>query len=181
MPRSTKAETEARVEEVYRLLLGGATYPDVRDYAAAPERNWQVSETSLRRYMTSAYRKMRQRWETRAEHSFARAMLRRETLFAHCVAAGDFQGALAVLKDQARLEGHYPDERREAGQGGATVTLHIAEMIVHREPPVTLQNVREEIVSNGSNHADASFAIGHNGTTEQDGQAAPGTGGLPGQ
>ncbi len=116
--RSTKAETERRVEQVYKLLLGGATFPDIREFARDPEQNWNVTDAQIRRYMTVAYQLMRKRFEARADYSFSRHMLRREQLYAHAMGAGDFRTALVVLQDEAKLEGLYPSEddalKREA-------------------------------------------------------------------
>jgi hypothetical protein len=108
MPRSTKAETEQRVEQVYKMLLGGATFPDIREFARAPEQNWNVTDSQIRRYMTAAHQLIRQRFEAKADYSFNLHMLRREQLFAHCMGAGDFGTALRVLQDAAKLEGLYP-------------------------------------------------------------------------
>jgi hypothetical protein len=108
MPRSTKVETEQRVEQVYKMLLGGATFPDIREFACAPEQNWGVTDTQIRRYMTAAHQRIKERYEARADHSFSKHMLRREQLYAHAMGAGDFRTALAVLQDEAKLEGLYP-------------------------------------------------------------------------
>jgi hypothetical protein len=108
MPRSTKAETEQRVEQVYKMLLGGATFPDIREFAVAPEQQWDVSDTQIRRYMTAAYQLIRERYQAKADYSFNLHMLRREQLLAHAMGAGDFGTALRVLQDAAKLEGLYP-------------------------------------------------------------------------
>jgi hypothetical protein len=108
MPRSTKVETEQRIEQVYKMLLGGATFPDLREHARAPEQNWNVSDAQIRRYMTAAHQLIRERFEAKADYSFNRHMLRREQLFAHAMGAGDFGTALRVLQDAAKLEGLYP-------------------------------------------------------------------------
>ncbi len=108
MPRSTKVETEQRIEQVYKMLLGGATFPDLREYAHAPEQNWNVSDGQIRRYMTAAHQLIRERYEAKADYSFNRHMLRREQLYAHAMGAGDFGTALRVLQDEAKLEGLYP-------------------------------------------------------------------------
>jgi hypothetical protein len=38
MAKSTKAEVDSRVHEVFMLRLGGAEFADIREYATAPER-----------------------------------------------------------------------------------------------------------------------------------------------
>jgi hypothetical protein len=67
MPRSTKVETEQRIEQVYKMLLGGASFPDISAFARAAEQNWNVSDAQIRRYMTAAHQLIRERFEARAD------------------------------------------------------------------------------------------------------------------
>jgi hypothetical protein len=128
--RSTKVETELRIEQVYKLLLGGATFPDIREFARAPEQAWTVTDAQLRRYMTVAHRRMRARFEARADYSFSQQMLRREQLYAHAMGAGDFRTALAVLQDQAKLEGLYPPTKTElTGRDGGPLQFSLEDAV----------------------------------------------------
>src|SRR5947208_456301 len=101
--KSTKLVVRQRVEEIFRHRLGGAEFADIREYADAPERAWGVSDTQLRRYIKSADDLCKERFDARADHLLARHMLQRRQLYAHCMGAGDFRTALAVLKDEAQL------------------------------------------------------------------------------
>ncbi len=112
--KATKAETAARVEAVFELRLGGAGFADIRQYASEPTDRqgqklppWEVSDRQLWRYIAAADRLCKERYDARAGHLLARHLIRRERLYAHCLEIGDYKGALAVLKDQADLEGHY--------------------------------------------------------------------------
>jgi hypothetical protein len=109
--RSTKAELAKRVNEVLKLRLGGAEFPDLREHADAPEQAWGVSDTQLRRYIAAADKLCRDYFDARADHLLARHLLQRRQLYAHCVGAGDFRTALAVLKDEAELEALYPPKK----------------------------------------------------------------------
>jgi hypothetical protein len=106
--KSTKAEVRKRVEEVFKLRLGGAGFADVRQYAAAPEQGWEVSDRQVWRYIEAADRLIKKRFDAKAPHLLNRHLLQRCTLFAHAMGAGDFATALRVLQDEARLEGLYP-------------------------------------------------------------------------
>jgi hypothetical protein len=106
--KSSKAEVLKRVEAVYRLRLGGAEFHDIRDYADAPEQQWNVSDTQLRRYISTADKLMKERFNAKADHLLARHLLQRRALHAHAMQAGDYRTALAVLQDEAKLEGLYP-------------------------------------------------------------------------
>jgi hypothetical protein len=106
--KSSKAEVLKRVEEVFKLRLGGAEFADIREYAAAPEQAWGVSDTQLWRYIKAADRLVKDRFDAKADHLLARHLLQRRQLYAHAMGAGDFGTALRVLQDEAKLEGLYP-------------------------------------------------------------------------
>jgi hypothetical protein len=117
--KSTKAEVRKRVEEVFKLRLGGAEFADIREFARAPEQSWNVSSSQLWRYIQAADRLIKQRFDARAEHLLHRHLLQRRTLYAHAMGAGDYRTALAVLQDEAKLEGLYPATKQElAGKDG---------------------------------------------------------------
>jgi hypothetical protein len=145
--KSTKAEVFKRVEEVFKLRLGGAEFADIREYATAPERSWNVSDSQLWRYIAAADRLVQERFDARAGHLLARHLLQRRTLYAHALGAGDFRTALAVLQDEAKLEGLYPATRTElTGGGGTPLTLEIKEEVVGRPAPAALTGIAEEVV-----------------------------------
>lgn len=150
--KSTKAEVRRRVSEVLRLRLGGAEFPDIREYAAAPEQNWAVSDSQLWRYVRAADALTGEYFDAKADYLLNRHLLQRRTLYAHAMGAGDFRTALAVLVDEAKLEGLYPATKTElTGKGGGTVQLHIVEEVVGRTAVPALANVIEEVVTNGTN------------------------------
>jgi hypothetical protein len=103
----TKAEVRRRVEEVFKLRLGGAEFADVREYALAPEHAWGVSDGQLWRCIAAADKLVKERFDAKADHLLARHLLQRRQPYAHALGAGDFRTALAVLKDEADLEGLY--------------------------------------------------------------------------
>jgi hypothetical protein len=80
--KATKAEVRKRVSEVLKLRLGGAEFHDIREYAAAPERAWGVSDSQLRRYVQAADRLCKDYFDAKADHLLARHVLQRRTLFA---------------------------------------------------------------------------------------------------
>jgi hypothetical protein len=123
--KATKAEVAKRVEAVFELRLGGAGFADIRQYASAPTDHegkklepWNVSDRQLWRYIDAADKLCQERYDARAPHLLARHLLRRERLYAHALEVGDFKTALAVLKDEAGLEGHYQRANAEQPSGG---------------------------------------------------------------
>jgi hypothetical protein len=106
--RSSKAVVLQRVEAVFKMRLGGAELHDLREFADAPEQQWNVSDTQLRRYISAADKLMKERIDAKADHLLSRHLLQRRALYAHALGAGDFATALRVLQDEAKLEGLYP-------------------------------------------------------------------------
>jgi hypothetical protein len=99
--KSSNLEAARRVEEVFKLRLGGAEFADIRQFASAPEQGWNVSDRQLWRYIAAADQLVRERFDARAEHLLNRHLLQRRTLYVHAMGAGDFRTALAVLQDEA--------------------------------------------------------------------------------
>ena len=105
--KSTKAEINKRVHEVLKLRLGGAEFLDIREYARAPEQNWDVSDSQLWRYVQKADTLCGKLFDDKAGHLLKRHLLQRRQLYAHALGARDFRTALAVLQDEAKLENLY--------------------------------------------------------------------------
>jgi hypothetical protein len=111
--KSTKAEVAQRVEEVFKLRLGGAEFADIRQHASAPEQQWNVSDRQIWRYVAAADKLVKERFDAKADHLLARHCLQRRLLYAHAVGAGDFGTALRILDSEAKLEGIIPATRTE--------------------------------------------------------------------
>jgi hypothetical protein len=109
--KSSRAEVLKRVEQIYELRLGGAEFPDIYDHANAPEQQWNVSRSQVRRYVRAADRLMKKRFDAKAPHLLSRHLLQRRKLFAHAMAAGDYRTALATLDSEAKLAGLFPPTR----------------------------------------------------------------------
>jgi hypothetical protein len=120
--KSTKAEILQRVEAVFRLRLGGAEFSDIREYAIAPEQNWNVSDSQLWRYIRAADQLVKERFDARAQHLLNRHILQRRQLYAHAMGAGDYSTALRILDSEAKLEGLFPAEKHEhSGKDGGPI------------------------------------------------------------
>ena len=100
-----------RVEAVLRIRIDGAQLHDIRDYANAPEQDWQVSDSQLRRYVAASDKLLAERLERDRDRLFARHVAQRQALFARAVNAADYRTALSVAKDEAELEGIYPPKK----------------------------------------------------------------------
>ena len=109
--KSTKAEVKQRVEKVFELRLGGANFADIVQYASAPEQAWGVGERQIWNYIEAADKLMIERFDAKAPHLLHRHLLQRGRLFANAMGAGDYRTCLAILKDEAELEGLYPPKK----------------------------------------------------------------------
>jgi hypothetical protein len=122
---------------VLRLRLGGAEFPDIREYAIAPEQAWDVSDSQLWRYIRAADQRCKEIFDAKADHLLARHCLQRRQLYAHALGAGAYGDALRCLQDEAKLEGIYPptkiapttpdgDEPWNASDTEANAVIHAA-------------------------------------------------------
>jgi hypothetical protein len=125
--KSDNAEVLKRVEEVLRIRLDGAQFHDIREYAV--EKQWNVSDTQLRRYIQRADELLVQRQDKSRKQVIARHLSQRQALFARALKAGDYRTALAILADEAKLRGLYPEkEIKELVRLAAAQGLRIEEL-----------------------------------------------------
>lgn len=106
MTKSNKTITRQRVQEVLKLTLAGAEFPEITQFAA--QQGWNVGERQLRRYVEAAYREVAQLSERDAEQLLGRHLMQRRSLFGRAVKAGDLRAALSILQDEAKLQNLYP-------------------------------------------------------------------------
>lgn len=107
MPRSDKRTMSRRVDDVMQLVLAGAGLADIRQFASA--RGWDVSERQVRRYQELAYKRLAKTTNRNRKQLLGRHLQQRRALYARCVKDNDNRTALNVLRDEAALEGLYPD------------------------------------------------------------------------
>jgi hypothetical protein len=127
--KSNGPEVAQRIEEVFKLRLGGAEFQDIRQYASAPEQNWGVSDRQVWRYIAAADTLVKKRFDARADHLLARHLMQRRMLYAHAVGAGDFATALRILDSEAKLEGLFPPTKIAPTNpaGDAPYECHLSE------------------------------------------------------
>lgn len=106
MPKSDKATVLSRIQDLTKLVLAGAEFGDIRQYAA--ERDWKLSERQLRRYQEMVYEKLAESTQRNRDQLLGRHLMQRRALYARAVKASDFRAALMILKDEAELEALYP-------------------------------------------------------------------------
>ena len=133
--KSTAAEVDRRVNEIFRLKLDGAQFHDIFQYAS--ENQWDLTERQVREYMRRADEMLRER-RTRSRATLkAEHLAMRRALFARTVNAADYRTALAILDSEAKITGLFDDQKElkklaaeiaarlaqlEGGSGGARTT-----------------------------------------------------------
>ena len=106
MPKSTKATLLSRVDNVLQLMLMGAQFPQIRQYALG--KGWNVSDRQLRRYKKFAYQRMARSTKRKTEELRGRHLMQRQFLYARAIKDNDNRTALQALGDEAALLGLYP-------------------------------------------------------------------------
>jgi len=116
--KATKATIRQRVEELLAIRLDGALFPDMRQYVAEkeaageapwaiPEGGKPVSERTLWRYIALTEKLMAESVKESRKKLLRRHLAQRMSLYAKAVSQGDVRAALAVLRDEAELQGLY--------------------------------------------------------------------------
>jgi hypothetical protein len=129
--KATKAEIMKRVEAILEIRLAGAEFADIRKYAT--ENGWHLSDSQLWRYVRKTDDILAHTLERDRQKLVNRHLAQRHALYARAMSVSDYRTALAVLKDQAELQGLYPTGRSgpqppEAGTSAAIEA--IATMII---------------------------------------------------
>ena len=97
MPKSNDTELAARVNEVYKLLLGGANRQDVLDHATKQE--WNVTPRQVDTYIRRAKTALDRESNFRKAVEFGKALNQLNNLYARALKIQDFRTALGVRKE----------------------------------------------------------------------------------
>jgi hypothetical protein len=122
--KSTKATVLQRVEEVLTIRQAGAGFVEIRRYAS--EKGWGVSDRQLERYIQESDKLLAASIEKDRPKLLALHLAQRRLLLNRTMETGDYNTALRVLQDQAKLEGLYPDAKLSmqlSGPGGGPLQV----------------------------------------------------------
>lgn len=106
--KADAATVALRVEEVLRIVLDGAQLHDVMEYATG--KGWGLKERQIRDYIRKANELLVERQSKSRKKVIARHLAQRQSLYARAVNAADYRTALAILADEAKLRGLYPEK-----------------------------------------------------------------------
>ncbi len=109
--RCSAEELKVRVEEVLQLLLAGAGPWDVEQYAK--QKQWEVTEKTLRRYRRAAEKALKPSIEKRRDKLLTLHLAKLRDLYAKALNNGDVRTALLVLKSEQELMGLCKHDKKE--------------------------------------------------------------------
>jgi hypothetical protein len=110
MPKSNKATMAQRVTDVTRLLVAGAEFSEIHQFASV--KGWGLSDRQIRRYVRAAYQQMAKDARRKRTQALGLHLKKRRALYAQSVKANDPRMALQILRDEAKLQGLYsPTEK----------------------------------------------------------------------
>jgi hypothetical protein len=116
MSKSDKTTTNRRINEVSRLLVAGAEFADVRQFATA--QGWNVTDRQVRRYLETAYKRLAKVTNRDRKQMLGRHLTQRRALYARSAKGNDNRTALAILRDEAQLQGLYPGSDGHSAASG---------------------------------------------------------------
>jgi hypothetical protein len=100
-----------RIEEVLRIRLDGAEFHDVVQYAAQQTPPWNVRERQIWSYIARADQLIVERQTRGRKKLLARHFMQRRSLYARSLNAADYRTCHAILAEEAKLRGLYPDTK----------------------------------------------------------------------
>ena len=114
MPKSSKAEIEHRVDEVYDLLINRITYQAILGYGA---QKWGVKERQMNVYIARARERLKELNKESEEERLATAIASYNSLYARQVAEKDYKGARQTMDSLIRLQGLTGKDRKNLETG----------------------------------------------------------------
>jgi len=120
MTRSTREETEKRIDTIVLLLINGASPKEIITYAV---KNWGVVPSRVYQYIEEARSVIRKSKSVDLDFELARELLRRDFLYQKALREEGVFAALAVAKDRCVLLGLYEPIRIQVTQGNSYADL----------------------------------------------------------
>lgn len=106
MARSDKVTVARRIQEVFKLLVAGAEFSDIKEYANG--HGWNVTVRQLQRYIRQANKLFAKVVRKDHQQLLGRHIMQRRAMFARSIKANNLNTALRSLQDEAKLQGIYP-------------------------------------------------------------------------
>lgn len=140
-PKASDAAIELRVQAVLQLILDGAQYWNIQQYAAekqaAGEAPWNrgpnqklLSERQLREYMARAGERIIAAAKETGANALETHISMRHSLYARALEAGELHTALMILSDLAKLTDLYPAPKKQDININSGLRMEFVEVLV---------------------------------------------------
>lgn len=131
-----RAETTARVNAVYKMILAGLRRPEIIRLCVE-KHGWNVKARAIDNYIAKAKQRFEEEARVQRGAELGKAIARLDTLYAKADARKDHRGALMVERERIELLGLQEPKRNEiSGPGGGP--------IVTRQQPADLSALTDE-------------------------------------
>lgn len=120
--KANNAESEQRVNEVYLLLLSGASRYEIVQYAAKWDIGWRQADN----YIAKANARFEESAATVRDRELGKSIQRLNKLYQSLLKIQDYKGALQTQKELNTLLGlHAPSKLEHTGPGGQELTIKV--------------------------------------------------------
>jgi len=109
--KSTNAVVQRRVNQVYDMLLCGASRAEIIEYSIQKE--WGIVDKTIDLYIKKANLRFKEQSNVIHDEQFGLAINRLNNLYMKCMKIQDYKAALAVQKDLNALLGLYKPSKKE--------------------------------------------------------------------
>ena len=156
MAKSNRVTVATRVRDVMKLIVAGAEFGDIRQYAT--DHAWNLTERQIWRYVKAAHREFAKTIARDRDELLGRHLMQRRALFARALKNNDIRTALMVIQDEAQLLGLYAPTKiaPTTPDGQEPYRLAIAQLSL--EDLRTIKRLKETVVLE---HTAAEESNGH--------------------
>lgn len=108
--KSTQAEIETRVTEIYELMIGGASRTEMFRYGSE---TWGISSRQVEDYLKTAREKLATQLDKNRDANLSLAVERLTTIFRKTMKVQDYQRAIAAQRELNLLLGLYAPTKQD--------------------------------------------------------------------
>lgn len=135
--KSTAAQFEKRVNDVYKLILKGAGRGDIIQYVLDSDEKyeksdkpedrakiWNVSESQIDHYIAKATERFKEYAAKQREDMFSKSLARLEFVYQSCIRVQDYSKAIAAVRELNLLMGlHEPAKSSQEHSGQIEILI----------------------------------------------------------
>jgi hypothetical protein len=132
MGKIDKVESAQRTNQVFTMLVNGASTSEVLQYASE---KWQLTGRAVYNYVQKANKLIEKQAETKRSTEMGKAMARLNNLYKSALKVQDFKTCLAVQKEINTLLGLHAPQRHDLTTNGQPLTVTFNNVPNRDSPP----------------------------------------------